>query len=104
VSPRLAFTPQASADIEDAHGWYDAQRAGLGSEFERELEVVIRFLEKMPEAGPVVHRTLRRLLVKRYPYAVYYRVTEATIEVRGCLHLRRHQRAWILRSTALTLT
>ncbi len=100
MSRELAFTPRASADIEDAHAWYDAQRAGLGSEFERELDVVLRFWEQRPEAGPVVHRTLRRLLVKRFPYAVYYRVTETIIEVRGCLHLRRHPQAWTRRAEA----
>ncbi len=98
MSRTLAFTARASADIEDAHAWYEAQRPGLGSDFERELEIVIHFLEGLPEAGPVVHRTLRRLLVKRFPYAVYYQITEATIEVRGCLHLSRHPRAWIRRA------
>ncbi|MBA3404781.1 MAG: type II toxin-antitoxin system RelE/ParE family toxin [Gemmatimonadaceae bacterium] len=98
MSRKLAFTARASADIEDAHAWYDSQRPGLGSEFEQELDVVVRFLEQRPDAGPVVHRTLRRLLIRRFPYAVYYHVTETTIEVRGCFHLRRHPRTWIGRA------
>lgn len=43
MSRTLAFPARASADIEDAHAWYEAQRPGLGSDFERELEIVIHF-------------------------------------------------------------
>jgi hypothetical protein len=38
-----------------------------------------------------VHRDLSRVLLTRFPFALYYRTTDAAIEVRGCLHQRRHQ-------------
>ncbi len=34
---RLKFRPEASADIAEAFSWYEQQRAGLGAEFETEL-------------------------------------------------------------------
>lgn len=57
---------------------------------------LVRFLDllrDMPELGAVVHGGLRRILLVRFPYAIYYRITDK-IEVRGCLHQRRHPRAW----------
>ena len=96
--PRVMFTPLASADIEAAYAWYEGQRAGLGEEFRVALEVVWGMLEQYPAAGPVAHRELRRLLVPRFPYAVYYRLAADIIEVRGCLHQRRDPRAAIRRA------
>lgn len=84
--PRLAFTPRASADVEEAYHWYEDQRAGLGGRFQTEIDRVLYVISTMPEAGPAVHRDLRRLLVHRFPYALYYRVTPDLVEVRGCLH------------------
>jgi toxin ParE1/3/4 len=94
LSRSLAFTPRAHADIKEAFGWYEAQRTGLGFEFEGALAAVLQLVKAMPEAGPTVHRDLRRLLLERFPYALYYRLTESTIEVRGCLHQRRSPRTW----------
>lgn len=93
----LAFTSRAAIDIEEAYSWYEGQRAGLGADFQSELARIIQLLEAMPETGPVVHRDLRRLLVRRFPFALYYRLTESTVEVRGCLHQRRDPKTWIRR-------
>ena len=94
ATPTLAFTLRASDDIEEAYRWYEAQRPGLGGEFEAALELVLRLVRTVPEAGPKVHRELRRLLVPKFPYSLYYRLGESVIEIRGCLHQRRDPRVW----------
>ncbi|MGI8619511.1 MAG: type II toxin-antitoxin system RelE/ParE family toxin [Gemmatimonadaceae bacterium] len=94
MNRRLRFTQATSADIADAYSWYEAQQAGLGEEFRAELNLAFTLLSEFSEAGPAVHHNLRRLLLRRFPYAVYYRVVESGIEVRGCLHLHRDPRAW----------
>ena len=91
---QLGFTPAASADIADAYEWYEAQRPGLGEDFRGELTVAFTLLAEFSETGPAVHRDLRRVLVRRFPYAVYYRIADSAVEVRGCLHLHRDPRAW----------
>ena len=37
-----------------------------------------------PHMGPVAHRHLRRVLTRRFSYAIYYRLTAGHIEVRAC--------------------
>jgi plasmid stabilization system protein ParE len=74
--------------------WYDAQRSGLGTEFEEALDASLQLITRFPEAGPVVLHDVRRLLLRRFPYALYYRLTEQVIEVRACLHMRRDPRRW----------
>lgn len=50
---------------------------------------MLDLLPETPELGPVAHRDLRRVLLRRFPYAVYYRIAAPTIEVRACLHHRQ---------------
>ena len=76
-----AFTPRASADIEEASRWYERERAGLGAEFQEELWRALDLLALTPEMGPVAHRDVRRILLHRFPYAVYYRLAAAVIEI-----------------------
>jgi len=100
VSRPLQFTAATRADIADAYDWYEEQRTGLGEEFRSELNVAFALLSEFSEAGPTVHINVRRLLLRRFPYAVYYRVVGAVIEVRACLHLHRDPRAWHQRTDA----
>ena len=74
--------------------WYRAQRAGLGWEFIAELDGAVTLLEQAPEAGPIVHSELRRLLLYRFPYAVYYTLTDEIVEVRAVLHQRSAPARW----------
>ena len=90
----IRFTPLAARDVAGAVRWYNAQRSGLGGEFERAVDASLELVTRIPEAAPVVIRDLRRLLLARFPYALYYRLTEQTIEVRACLHTRRDPKRW----------
>ena len=94
MSRLLRVTPATSDDIADAYDWYESQRAGLGELFRAELNVAVTLLREFSEAGPAVHQDLRRLLLRRFPYAVYYRRTETEIVIRGCLRAHRDPRAW----------
>src|SRR5437763_16543298 len=94
MTRRLVVRPEASAHIAEAFAWYERQRDGLGWELKAELDGVFRIVEHTPEAGPVAYRGLRRMLLNRFPYALYYTLTPELIEIRALIHNRRHPRHW----------
>jgi plasmid stabilization system protein ParE len=96
VTWQVRFTPRADDDVAEAYGWYEGSQRGLGAEFLEDVERALRLVQQVPEGCPDVHRGLRRALLHRFPYSLYYRPLEATetIEVRGCIHQRRHPRTW----------
>ena len=93
---RVGFTPLAEDDVAEAYGEYEAARGGLGDEFLSEVGRVLDLIGAYPEAGPEVHRDLRRALVHRFPDSLYYRVVREAelVEVRAVVHQRRHPRSW----------
>jgi plasmid stabilization system protein ParE len=94
VTGRVEFTPEASEDVAEAFSWYEGQQLGLGREFETHLDRAIAVIRAMPAAGSPVHRTLRRCLLGRFPFAVYYALEGDVIVVRAVLHHRRDPRTW----------
>ena len=97
----VAYRPEAVEDIEAAYDWYEAERAGLGLEFRAALTDAERFLAETPTAFPVVYRTLRRILLHRFPYSVYFTLTPEGVQVWGCIHQARHPRTWRSRGRAV---
>ena len=71
VSIRLEFRPEASVDFAEAFSWYQAQQAGLGDEFGAEIDRALMLLLQVPLAGPTVFGQLRRVVVHRFPFAIY---------------------------------
>jgi toxin ParE1/3/4 len=94
VSFRVVFRPEAVADLQAAVTWYEARRPGLGADFEAALDADLALLRETPRAFPVVLRDLRKLLLRRFPYAIYFRLEADEVVIRGVLHLRQHPRHW----------
>ena len=90
----LVLRPAAAADVEAAYRWYEQQRAGLGNEFLDAVRATLRAIEASPASHAVVHRNTRRGLVRRFPYAVFYRVIGEHVVVVACMHARRNPTKW----------
>jgi plasmid stabilization system protein ParE len=98
MSLPLIVTPEAEEDLAEAKAWYERQRPGLGDEFLECVEEVLDRIPQFPEAGRPMLRGVRRLLVRRFPYAVFYRVEDDQVAVLAVYHTRRDPRGWQARS------
>ena len=94
MTPRLVLRPQAEAELLDARGWYEDQRPGLGSTFAAEVDRALSAVLQAPLVYPRVQGEMRRALVRRFPYAIYFRAMSDEIVVLGVIHGRRHPRHW----------
>ncbi len=94
MSRPLVFPPEAHDDINDTYRWYERQRSGLGDDFLDALEDVFRRLRTNPEVHPVISHGVRRALIRRFPYKVFYRVHADRVEILAVHHGRRDPKAW----------
>ena len=84
------YTPDAQLELFEASEHYEEQQEGLGFAFLSAVDATVQRLARHPEIGHAVLGTLRRLLVRRFPYGVFYRVLEDdSVEVVAVFHQRR---------------
>jgi plasmid stabilization system protein ParE len=95
---QVVVRPAAAADIDEAFLWYENQRPGLGHEFLAAAQTLIDAVAQHPLRYPVVRRNTRRALLRRFPYAVFFRTYEGIIVVVACMHGRRNPRRWLVRT------
>lgn len=95
---RVEFRPEVEEDVAEAAAWYEAQQAGLGTEFIEEVIQVWRALAENPLLNCRRHPTknIRWRYPERIPYRVIYQVVEAerVVMVAAVLHAARHDRRW----------
>jgi plasmid stabilization system protein ParE len=92
VNWRVIIRPNAEADLREARLWYDSQRPGLGDELLDEFGRAICLLEEQPERRPIYYNGFRRLLARRFPYKIFYRIEENRVIVFRILHAKRDHR------------
>ena len=92
MTPRLVLRPQAEAELLDARDWYEDQRHGLGGAFAVEVARALTGIVQAPLAYPRVHAEMRRPIVRRFPYAIYFYAAPDEVVVVPVLHGRRHPR------------
>lgn len=90
----VLLTPEAEADIEEAHDWYREHGLGLAADFARAIRAALSSIERFPEGYPVVYRSIRRALLRRFPYGLFYVPLDDLIYVVGCFHSGRDPSAW----------
>jgi plasmid stabilization system protein ParE len=96
MTPRFVLTlrPEADEDVRAAAMWYDTERPGLGTEFTRAAGALFASLEREPLLSPIAEGDVRRALLRRFPYAVYFTVDAEGVLVLACLHVRRDPHEW----------
>jgi hypothetical protein len=68
------ITPDGAAQLFVAAQWYDEREpdSTLGLELIAEFDGVLEFICERPEMFPVYDGTIRRALLHRFPFALYY--------------------------------
>lgn len=91
---RFYFHSDAEAEFDDAVGYYEVLRTGLGLEFAREVYEAISRIVEFPNAWPPLSPNTRRCLVKRFPYAVIYQAKSDAVRIIAIANLRRRPGYW----------
>jgi len=94
----LVFRPEVREELEEAYNWYESQQPELGDDFIDCVDEILNRICQIPESFPVVYRDVRRAVVRRFPYVVYYRIVSSRVVVTAIFHGRRDPKMWQARS------
>ena len=70
--PRLR--PELLDDLAEAFVWYEERAEGIGQALVRAFFAAIALATRQPTLHRNVHAEFRRVLLRRYPYWLYYTV------------------------------
>ncbi len=90
----LIVRPEAELDMREAYAWYEKQIPGLGSSFLLNVDAALRSVQRMPLQYQTIHREVRRCLMRRFPYGIFYMVEDRRIVVMAVFHAKRDPKSW----------
>ncbi len=90
----VVFTQAARAELIEAQDWYEGEGAGLGRHFRQAIEVLVERIHAKPLQFPIVYKNVRRALLRRFPYSLFFTLEGETLLVIACFHASRDPLRW----------
>lgn len=94
MTTRLVIRKAAKQDLQDAFDYYQSCLPNLGHEFLLCVDAQMKAIQRMPRRYRQVYGVIRRAVVQRFPYYIYFIETEHLISVIAVLHARRAPADW----------
>jgi hypothetical protein len=85
----VVYRLAASREVIEAARSYENLRPGLGMPFLEELARIERHLSSSPGLYQIVEGQIRRAVLRRFPFGLFYLEEADRIVVLACLDLRR---------------
>ena len=88
---RVEYHPAVERELREIIRYYNDCSAGLGSDFLNEFEKQVLNIASNPLQWVEIEHGVRRALLRRFPYTIYYRVvSKDLLRVTVVKHQRRH--------------
>lgn len=85
----------AEEEMADAISWYESKEQGLGTRLRREIEAAISKIQQRPNSYQLVKGSkVRRILIDKFPYSIFYIIDEDQIFVISVFHTSRNPLIW----------
>jgi toxin ParE1/3/4 len=91
---RLIYHPEAETELVEAGQYYERRVATLGVQFLDEADQAVSIILDAPERWNIVEEDVRRYLMPRFPYTIYYRALSEYVRILAFKHHSRHPDYW----------
>jgi len=91
---RYIFHPEALQEYEESAVYYRKISRELAISFINSVEKGIEKILEYPYAWPIIEEDVRRHLIKRFPFGIYYTIESNYISILAVMHLSRKPGYW----------
>jgi plasmid stabilization system protein ParE len=94
VSLQIVFRTEARLEFDEAFNWYETQGKGLGLAFVSAVQRSLDIISANPLAYATVTSDVRKAVMRRFPYCIFYRPLLNCVEVIAVFHSSRDPSVW----------
>jgi toxin ParE1/3/4 len=93
-SKQVEFHEEAAREYEAAFEWYFARSRQAASRFAEEIVRAVDSISETPERWPLGVHGVRRFLLRRFPFGVFYRDLPSVVQIVAVARLHRRPGYW----------
>ena len=87
---RVTYYPAAEGELIEIARFYERRVTNLGAEFLKAIDQAVAAIAQDPKRWRIVDSDVRRYLMRRFPFAIYYRTLTDQLRILAIKHHSRH--------------
>jgi len=91
---KILVQPEAENDLISAARWYEKKLKGLGESYLLSVDSTIQAIMQNPELFPIIINGIRRALIRKFPFSVFYLIDKERINIIAVFHTSRDPNNW----------
>jgi len=91
MSLRVEFLSGADSDLQDVFNRFEDYREGFGVEFMAVVDAYLVRIAAFPKIAPVYIANVRRQVIRRFPYGIFYEPHPTRVLIVAILDLRQDE-------------
>ncbi len=91
---RVTYHPRAQTELIEAGKYYSARNPKIGGEFLDAIDAAASTVGKDPQRNREIEPGVRRYLLPRFPYALYYEILPDRVRILAVKHHSRDESYW----------
>jgi plasmid stabilization system protein ParE len=91
----VSLHPRARDEVEEAQSWYEERSLLAAAGFLQELSRAIRRISEAPSRYPIALHGTRRVVLDRFPFNIFYRVSIESVVIVAFAHQKRRPGYWV---------
>ncbi len=91
---KIELSNEAESDFDNSYIYYSVESENVADNFYKIINKGFQDIINNPEGFQKVFKNVRRYVIKRFPFVIYYRVMESTIQIIAIFHTSRNPEIW----------
>jgi toxin ParE1/3/4 len=90
----VEISDEAEVDLENSYQYYAEESQNLAESFFKQISSGLEVVKKNPGSFPFAYKDVRKFVVKKFPFVIYYQLNESVIRVIAIFHTSRNPEIW----------
>ncbi len=91
---KIELSDEAEVDLDKSYEYYANENEDLADNFYRYIANSIEEIRKNPNLYPDIHKNIRKFVIKKFPFVIYYKINDVVVEVVAIFHTSRNPEIW----------
>jgi toxin ParE1/3/4 len=90
IVKKIIILPFAEVDIKESVSFYREENEKIAMAFLKCLDEAFRLILRNPETYPLVKFNIRKVVLGKFPFGIFYVLSEGTIYILAVFHEKRN--------------
>lgn len=90
----IELSDEAEVDFDKSYKFYSEDSPKVADAFFKQINLGFENIKQNPKSFLTAHKDIRKYVVKKFPFVIYYRIVHTVIQVIAIFHTSRNPEIW----------